>query len=641
MPVPNVSYKVEIAFTSNWLTPAAGRTWTDVSSYVEFDKGMSITYGRSDELATADANTLTLTLDNKDGRFTWGNASSPYSPNVKIGKPIRVTATVGGVDYVRFVGYINEWPVEWPGDSASFALTTISASSRLSRLGLSAAASSAIDAATLALGPRYYWPLADALDSRVAVEANGTGADLSASPIGVTFGVGADAEDDSTEYLAIDGRSGVKLTSRTPMASDGILSGILPTALPVSSSAGVSMSLFIKVLNPTSWVGDFPFFEFRSSSSGLTQRLYATLHGGFATMSAGSGFRSFGINLENDGSLHHLALTLTADGSTRPVISAYLDGVLVGTTTGTAGSAMSLSEVRLFAATDGIELRNLLVGRLGIWDRVLTAPEVATLAQSGFTAFRGDTTDARLRRYAAWARIPSAEVLTTASPVILAGIPAGEAKVEALMRQVETDEAGALYDDRNGNLVLAPRAARYKTTPALTIAFTSDRINGYVPKVDRQGLANLGKGQGADGVESIYVDQASRDEYGDAEYSAKTENASSSAAYELVSWQVNANDQPRPRVPAPKLSVIDWIGTPELAALLGLDIGSKLRLTDAPSQAPGATTADYFVEGYSEEMSPGAWSISPNLSSSAAYDAVLILDDPTLGTTDAANVLAL
>src|SRR4051812_19367515 len=112
MALPNV--KVEIAFDSGFSTAEGSRTWTDVSAYVEGSESLEIGYGRSDELSVPDPNHLTVTLDNRDGRFTPAKASSPYYPNVKKGKPIRVTVTYNAVAYVRFVGYIDAWPLVWP-----------------------------------------------------------------------------------------------------------------------------------------------------------------------------------------------------------------------------------------------------------------------------------------------------------------------------------------------------------------------------------------------------------------------------------------------------------------------------------------------------------------------------------------------
>lgn len=84
---------VEIAFNAGPATDPASRTWTDVSDYVELDAGIQITGGRADERTTCEANTVGLVVDNSDGRFTPELASSPYYPNVKLRRPIRVRST--------------------------------------------------------------------------------------------------------------------------------------------------------------------------------------------------------------------------------------------------------------------------------------------------------------------------------------------------------------------------------------------------------------------------------------------------------------------------------------------------------------------------------------------------------------------
>ena len=108
--------KVEIAFDSGFRTPEGDRTWTDVSDYAEMTAldGIQITRGRSDEISGIEPSTCTVTLDNSDGRFTPRNAAGAYYPNVKRGRPLRVTVTHDGVDYVRFTGYVAQWPVQWP-----------------------------------------------------------------------------------------------------------------------------------------------------------------------------------------------------------------------------------------------------------------------------------------------------------------------------------------------------------------------------------------------------------------------------------------------------------------------------------------------------------------------------------------------
>lgn len=636
MPVPDVSYKVEIAFTSTWRTPAASRIWTDVSTYVELNQKIRIDYGRSDELATADANTLNLVLDNKDGRFTWGNAASPYFPNVKLGRPIRVTATTGGVDYVRFVGYINEWPVEWPGDSAGYATASVSASSRLSRLGLSAPLARTVDQAIVATGPAYYWPIAEAAGSRAALENAGSPVVLTPTSTGVQFGVGA--EDSPTETLGIsDERAAAKLTGSISTAVGGRLEAGFPAITANAVGAGFSVGLFVKVLNPSAPTLDAIVASV--SGTGIPRGTAGTLR--LDRLGPSGSGTAYPADLATASSaVHHLMFTMTRTGT--PLnIALYFDGTYVGGGPfNPSGGNADIDNIRLEWPNSTTDARNVLLGRVGIWDRPLSAAEVDSIASAGLDAYQGDTTDERIKRYASWVPIATAEITTTASPVTLTGAQVEATQLETLMRQVETAENGVLYDDRNGNLVLAPRSARYQRSPALTVAFTSDLVQGYAPKVDRTGLANVGTGKGPGGSEVTYANAASRDDYGDAAYDVETTALDPDEPFQLIAWRINGNAQPRPRVPAPKFSVTDFIGGGTLGALLGLDVGQKLRLTGAPTQAPNATAADYFVEGYNEEMGPGTWDISPNLSPSAAADAVLILDSATAGLLDT-NTLAL
>lgn len=645
MPVPNVSYKVEIAWSSNWRTPAASRVWTDVSAYVELqDGGIKIDYGRSDEVSVADANTMSLTFDNKDGRFTWGNTASPYYPNVKLGRPIRVTATVGGADYVRFVGYINEWPVEWPGESAGFATTTITASSRLSRLGLDSPIVNAVAETVGLVAPDYYWPLTEPAGSTVAAEASGAPSlalRVSRRADKVAFGY----DDSAAPFGVTDALPALNLTANTTSArsADGRLDVDLPEVVMGPGVPGaVTIGFFRKNLQPGGDPdnGQDSVLAFRDSTvdeSVATELIFDYIRYALVRHYVDGVPNAFSVSwpeLKSWAPMHHIAATLVCDG-VNLTLTAYFDGVAVGSDT---GAAVNLRFTRLRLSSTGY---NTLVGRVALWRSAASAASIKEIADAGLDGYRGDTTDDRLSRLATWAQIPAAEITVAASPITLAGIVGGDKQVEALMRDVETAEAGVLYDDRLGTLVLRPRSERYNVAPALTIALTSDRVSGFTPRVDRSNLANVGKGKNADGtVEATYTDEASRDDYGDAAYDVETSAIDPDEPLQLITWAVNGNSQPRPRAPSVSLSVIDWIGSADLAALLGLDIGSLLRLTAAPTQAPGATSSDYFVEGYTEEIGVGSWSIAPNLSPSRPHDSVLILDSATRGLLDT-NVIAL
>ncbi|WP_412079050.1 carbohydrate binding domain-containing protein [Streptomyces xanthophaeus] len=62
---------------------ATPETWTDISQWVDLATGIRITRGASDELAQTQPSTMSLALDNSDGRFTSGLSTSPYYPYVR------------------------------------------------------------------------------------------------------------------------------------------------------------------------------------------------------------------------------------------------------------------------------------------------------------------------------------------------------------------------------------------------------------------------------------------------------------------------------------------------------------------------------------------------------------------------------
>ena len=82
--------RVEVAFATTPDDPAPA--WTDISPFVDMTSGVSITGGRQDEYATVQTGSCRVSLNNIDGRFTPGNVSSPYYPNVKIRKKPRAQA---------------------------------------------------------------------------------------------------------------------------------------------------------------------------------------------------------------------------------------------------------------------------------------------------------------------------------------------------------------------------------------------------------------------------------------------------------------------------------------------------------------------------------------------------------------------
>jgi hypothetical protein len=85
----------------------------DITPYV---REISTHRGAARELERIEAGTGSIALDNRDGRFTPLLASSPYYPFILPMRRIQIIGVVSGVEYPVFTGFVEGWPVTFPGD---------------------------------------------------------------------------------------------------------------------------------------------------------------------------------------------------------------------------------------------------------------------------------------------------------------------------------------------------------------------------------------------------------------------------------------------------------------------------------------------------------------------------------------------
>jgi hypothetical protein len=99
-------YVLEAAFASSPDDPIDSQVWEDISRYLDVQAGVRITHGKTDELGDVQPSTLSATLKNSDGIFTPNRTASPYYPNVKVGKYVRLS-------------------VMWPGGGKNYATNVL------------------------------------------------------------------------------------------------------------------------------------------------------------------------------------------------------------------------------------------------------------------------------------------------------------------------------------------------------------------------------------------------------------------------------------------------------------------------------------------------------------------------------------
>lgn len=578
---------VEIAFGDGFGTPIASMSWTDVTDYIEAKSPLSITRGRSDELSEVSPSVLTVTLDNSDGRFTPAYTSGAHYPDVKKGVPIRVIATWNGNDYDRFLGYVDEWPVEWPDASAEVSTVTINASSRQARLGRNAPLVSALQSTILADNPTGYWMLSEPSGSSQVFDLAG------GNPL-LMDGTGTSVEFGSATGPAFDGQTGALfaagkyLTGTTPSLTTNDLT--IECFVSTSTAAGTMHVVESQGVFELRIESGVPVFEAAAST--------ATALSSIA-----------------DGNVHHIAATTEDLGATL-VARIYVDGVLHDQDTqigNIAGVGDLVVGAMAFPPPPTGNL-NAAVSHLAAFDSALSDSEIAVHAAAGLDGFEGESSDARIERLADMAGIPSAEVVTEAGMTTSmsgAGIT-GEAPVNALQAVARTEQ-GLVFDAADGTLVFHSRAHRYGASSTLTLDASLQRIEaGLTPKLDDLGLVN-DLVVTASGYQTRASDAASLAGYGYYQQSVELLTTDAHQADDYANWQVGVYSDPQVRIGNAAVELATQASTSLLAALLAAEIGDRITISNLPSQAP-ASSMDFFVEGYTEQPGFQTWLMTFNLS---------------------------
>lgn len=612
--VPDVT--VEIAFNAGYSTPEADRVWTDVSDWVDGDQTFTINRGRGDEFNTAEASRLTgLRLDNTDGRFTAERPASPYYPNVKIGRPIRVTSTpLGGTPSVRFVGYIDQWPVEWAGTGAH-ATATITAASRMARLGFDAKIRTLMDE-FLAAAPRNFWPLQDTsypfADGNYSYLNPLVGPALLAAPLGQEPDLSIPAG------LLVDGNAAQFAGTRRRLnaySSYGFA--------PLRPADGVSFEGFLTIDSGSAtdklivWLEDIPGdLHLRFSYSALGH-VYVYLY----ETSSGTAIVLRALEDVVFGRAFHFAVTVVGQ-----TVSLYLDGSLqdqqTGAWTGAGWDALIVGgEVPTGFA---FRISHLAVNAnpTGLFERAMAG-----------SIFYDDTASERIARYAEKiALIAPAELNLDpdTNPVTAIDI-AGKTALEA-MRAVETTEGGVLFDSRENRLTFHSRARRFAELSSFTLDIGAHEVeSGVAPKLDRSTLVNDIAVKTTTGEASGASNAASIADYGYARTSVELATTLD-AAVAAATWDVNVYGEPRPRIPALVVDLLP-LSTTRQSDLLDLDVSSRVTVENFPDQA-SATSMDFMVEGCTESINSRLYSLSFNVSPASIYD-VWTIEHPIYGQYDA------
>lgn len=612
-----------------------GGSWTDVTSYVRVETGITMAHGiRNEGGGQADPSTCQLAVNNTDGRFTPKNTAGAYYGNLKRGTLLRVT--VGST--VRFIGEISEFPTRWD-ESGKDVWVPLTASGITRRLLRSAVLASTLTTAVQGLSAANgdivgYWPVEDGPNaSQIASGLVGGNPGLFSGFPGVpnlpVFGA-VDLSAGTHEVATWGGAYGVFYPTTTATATK-FTAGFY-VKLPSSGLTG-GEELFRVDVNGTaqSWrviyspaSGGGVFFQVIANDG--TTELLAT-----ANACSGADGQTFYVKMEcsNSGSNVAYAVGTLGIGSTisgsiasRTVGQPLVARIGAGTIAIPSAAAVAIGHVVLGNTDTALFSSRFDNGRAGYANETAYARVGRIATETGYTINRTTST----------------EIAST----LLGPQPDGSI-LDVLRDAVKAEAGGILYDTPDGSalsLTFITRGARYNDQQAqMTLDYSAKQV---VPPLEP-----------TDDDAALHNDVTASRDNGSSARATLTSGALSTAEYPsgvgvyplqdsynvyadtqlpyLAQWVLALGTVDETRFPAVTVDLVANSG--KVASAEAARPGYRLRITNLPAYA-GAANVDLQILGWSEYVTNHERRITYVCDPGSVYLSVFELDDTVFGTLD-------
>ena len=590
--------KVFIAFDDGPYVDAP--TWTEVTSYT---RAISITRGRTQDYADFDSGTATVTLDNRDQRFSPFNTSSPYVGKLVPRRQIKIEGRANSVDYEVFRGYINGWPVELT-DAGFDSTVTIQAFDILGLMTNEQIPGDWNDYVTRSLAPLHYYKLDDATGASPLKDYVGN-ANLTPDPaIGST----------PVEQIQ-NAAPGIPHTSLMTNGTGWI------SANQIGPASNQNMSIAFWAKDDFNGLGVGWYYGNTFLSMGSGGGTSPAISVNYATTTTGTTFPFTGGADETN--FRHYVATVTSGGT----VKLYVDGI-----ERTFGASGAIAD-RAVASQDTVWRLRGCVSEASFFNKVLTAAEVKSLYDIGFGRL-ADTTFTRYNRILARTSIPAGRQEKVGSAVANVLDIGNSKKAGDELRITADSEGGFIYATRDGKLRITGRDYVFDTTIDAEIADTGALGTlKYSPEIswvwDAENLRNDVTVDYTNAGVYQTTNPTTIAAYGAAAVNIETRLAALTDATSLAAFELGTGT---PVVPA--VSEIDL--TPNTADtdwqdILQLELLDRVKVTTTPKTG-SAIIQQMLVNQIRHEVVPGRW--STRIVPSGRYTSPLILDDAVFGRLD-------
>ncbi|WP_432010194.1 hypothetical protein [Streptomyces cucumeris] len=617
--------------------------WVDITSYVLARDGsgkVSITRGKRDEGGEVEFSTCRFDLNNRDGRFSPRNPTSPYYGKLGRNQPLRVSVPngTGGKAY-RFWGEVSSWPQRWDV-SGKDVWVELEAAGIMRRLAQGAAPARSViynavtDPQLTSL--RAYWPCEDAEGAVRLASALTSGSAMTVSGTATLAAYSGFAASDPLPDI-----SAASITGGVAKYDDPVATQVrFLIHIPVDGLADGQVLCRVEQQDYIS--GGAQFWELYYSTSSTSVVLRQNAADGSVmgsadvthTLDVRGRHMRISIELQETGSSCARAVRIT-DLATLTTYSATdtINGTALTRVTSVSLGPASRSVVGPIGVRG---LPNTAVGHVTVQSEITSTADLGVRMSPA-----GETAGRRIQRLCAEEGIPFDWVGDLDDTVAMGG--QSRLKPLELIQEAAAADEGVLYENLAVfGLGYRTRASLYNQAPALTLSYSGHELSDVPTPVDDDQLTrnrvtvSLPTSEVA--VQSLDTGPMSTQDppagigvYG----SDVTLNlVDSSTLADQAAWRLHLGTVDEARYPQISVNLAHpaLASNPPLrAAVLGLRQGDRLAITNPPPWIPDSISQ--IALGLSETIDHFEHRIAFNCAPESPYR-VGYLDDPVYGRLD-------
>lgn len=591
-------------------------------------------------------------------------------------------STSGPVIFPILNNFAERFPREF--EAAGFVGKTVTpavdAFAALNSISINSDYASAVQATK----PAYWWPLSGGPGTQQALEVSGNGgpsltqfdSKYGAGPapaFGTQIAIAGDAGSTGVRFepvsLGVSFAAGSILSLGRVATSPGILfpreygttvwsasiSCWAQVNITASDSSMVLVGPFgVSAPNPTSpiaitatsFASPFSVVDYRVTVQGAPT-------GAVATASA----------LDRDDGVHLIVGTVTQTSGGNTVVKMYFDGTLIQTTTVTTASlggifSAEATYLNVGGNSNGGLIVDGVVAHAILWERELTASEVAALWTAGGLGNDGELSGTRLERHLTAGAFAGKRRISAGSTLMQPPTFVGSIDLLSDAQQITLAEGGTFWVAPDGATVMEGRQDRWLRLTSVA-TFGEDVANGEIPYLDGVIFDNdptfvyadvritRNNGAVAVGGTRAQIVAATRKFFGRS-YAIGGDFQTDTIAQDYANYVFNTHYSPLLRVSA---ITIDPSAYPTIwTKALNLEIGQRVTVKRRATAANGGTgltmSAECFIESvihHEMDMDKQVWRISFLLSPIGVVPGPSmqpwILENATYGVLNSTTIL--